>query len=111
MRVRLVLTALLAALALAGCSADDGQAGPTPGRDTAGPQSDGVLLHGTVTRGGEPVAGASVSASLFPDDTSEIEIGESVELLEAAQAETDSSGHYVLEVDPDELSSTYFNGD
>jgi hypothetical protein len=95
------------------CSADSSE--PEQEQDaapaTSGRDSAHLLVHGTVTRGDEPVAGARLALTLTPEDLAEIEVGESVESFDAAQVETDEDGRYAIELDPAELSSQYFNGD
>lgn len=116
MRVRTGLALAFAVVALAGCSDEETDAGDGPGASpsrgalaTAGPETAHLLLHGTVTHGDEPVPGAEVWLSLFPEDTSDVEVGEVVDTLETEPVETDDDGGFVIEVDPDTLSSTYFN--
>jgi hypothetical protein len=99
-------------LVLAGCDADGSapESDPTPARSTAGPDSEHVLVTGQVTRGDDPVAGVELSLALFPDDQSDVEVGDEIELHQTPAVATGEDGEYAIVLDPDVLSSRYFNG-
>lgn len=114
MRVRPMMAGVAAALLLPmGCTADDTDpAAATPQAPaTAGPDSEHLVVNGTVTRGDSPVAGATMTLTLWPEDVSDVKVGEAVDTVDVAEATTDGDGRYVLTVDPAELSSRYFNGE
>lgn len=114
MRVRSGAAALAAGLLLPmGCTADDsGQPAGAPREPaTSGPDSAQLLVHGTVTRGDAPVAGARLMLTLAPEDLSHGEPGETTHAYDGEPVETDEAGRYAITLDPDELSSRYFNGD
>ena len=116
MRARSLAVGLAAGMLLLGCAADDADPGTSSSTledsvpATSGPDSEHLLVSGVVSRDGEPVAGSTVSVVLWPEDTSEIKVGEVVDTLEAAVTEADEEGTFTLLLDPDELSSKYFNG-
>ena len=57
------------------------------------------------------MSGATLALTLWPEDSSDIDVGDTVETLDVAQVKADDAGRYAIEVDPDELSSQYFNGE
>jgi hypothetical protein len=114
MRMRTAATALASGLlVLAGCTGDESDPPPesSTARATAGPDSEHLLIHGTVSRGDEPMAGAQVWLTLFPEDTSDADVGDVIDTFETPPVETDDEGGYAIELDPDQLSSRYFNGE
>ncbi len=107
-RRRLTSAALTAAtLVLAGCGSD----GSPTSVATAGPDTGTVALHGVVSMNGKPLRGASVVATLWPEDTSDVAEGETVDTRDLPTITTDGDGAYVLRIDPDRLTSRYFGGD
>lgn len=113
-RPRVAVTGTVLALALGaltGCTGEAAEQEPAAPAAVAGPDSEHLLLHGTLTRGDEPLADAEVALLLEPENPTDIEVGDTVEYLEAARVTTDERGGYRLDVDPDELRSRYFNGD
>jgi hypothetical protein len=109
--VATVTAVATAMVCLTGCSGSDGAATTTKtARATAGPDTGTTAVRGTISEDGEPLGGVTVLASLFPEDD-DTPVGGTVDTLELPTATTDDEGRYVLRIDPDDLSSTYFDGE
>ncbi|MFI5428490.1 hypothetical protein [Aeromicrobium sp. UC242_57] len=102
MRLAVLVTILLSAGLVAGC-------GSPPA--TSGKDSETVLVHGVVERDGKPLQDARVWLTLWPEDLDDLPEGGTVDTKAFKPAKTNSDGKYVLSLDPDELTSRYFNGD
>ncbi|WP_435747221.1 hypothetical protein [Nocardioides sp. SYSU DS0663] len=75
---------------------------------TQGPKTGDLLVHGTVTRDGEPVEGAEVRAALMAEDLDSLEIGEVVPMWETPSVETGEQGRYAVRLDPEEIDEQFF---
>lgn len=103
---------VIALLALPGCggeSAPDGEQAVIS-RATAGPETGDLLLHGELTRDGKPVTNGKVWVTLLPEDDNLPE-GEAVPTWESAVATSDDDGTFAVSVDPEKLTSRFYNGE
>lgn len=100
---------LIAVMTLSSCTSQDAaDASPDVAEPvTSGPGSGDLLVHGVVSRDGEPQPGVEVVVSLWPE-TDDIEVGDTVDMWTTDPVETDQDGSYGIRVDADELSSRYF---
>lgn len=107
-RVKKTLCAVVAAwtmaVALAGC----GSSADEP--EVSGAGSASVVAHGVIEKDGEPVSGAQVRLTLWPEDDDTPE-GGTVDTRVEDAVTTDDDGRFVASLDPAELPSRYFNGD
>lgn len=78
---------------------------------TSGPTSGTLVVHGVVNQGGKPLSGAKVWLTLWPEDTDEVKEGETVDTRDSKPVTTDDDGRYALSLDPDTLTSRYFDGE
>lgn len=81
---------------------------PQEAEVTAGVETGDLLVHGTVTRDGEPVEGAEVQAVLMPEDLDTLEVGEVVPMWETPSVETGDDGRYAVRLDVEDLDEQYF---
>lgn len=77
---------------------------------TAGPETGDVLVRGVAVRDEKPVAGAQVWVALYPIDD-DAAVGETVDVWTSESVSTDAEGAYAVAVDPDQLTSKYYDGD
>lgn len=106
---RFLAVLIIGALCLAACNDDAPQERTARPLVTAGPDTASLFVHGVVTRGKDPVAGASVVYTLLPEDD-DTKPGGIVDTVESKPVKTDADGHYALTIDPDRLTSRYFSG-
>jgi hypothetical protein len=102
---------LLAAvcLALTGCSADGStHAGPSPAA-LATEEPGPVLVTGTVSRDGEPLADTPVLVQIWSEE--DIEVGETVEMHEIGPVRTDEHGRYTVVLDRGRLAPRFLAGE
>jgi hypothetical protein len=97
-------------LALTGCSAGSADAGPsTASHATEQPSEPGpVLVTGTVSRDGGPLADIPVLVQIWSEE--DIEIGESVEMHEIGPVRTDGHGRYTIVLDMADLAPRFRAG-
>lgn len=103
-----VLSVVMFTAVAAGCSsyADD--------IATSGPETGTILVYGVVKKDGKPVVGAKVWLSLWPKSEVLAEMDEDesfTDYLPSKAVRTTPEGKYALRLDPDELSSRFFNGE
>lgn len=101
-----------ALLILTGCAGPIGDPGETEVRTppTSGPESDDLLMHGELTRGGEPVADGQVWVSVMADAAG-AEVGDIIPSWESAVVSSDDQGRFAVAVDARDLTGDFFNGD
>lgn len=126
LRAWALATATTTTLLLAGCSdsetdpgagaegsdtrSADSAAAPEGGEDlaTEGAETEDLLVHGTVTRDGEPVEDAAVRVALMAEDLDSLEVGEEVPMWETPSVETGEDGRYAVRLDPEEIDEEFF---
>lgn len=101
-----------ALLILTGCASPSGDSGEPEVRTgaTAGPESDDLLLRGTLTRDGAPLEDGQVWVSVMADAV-DAEVGDTIPTWESAVVPSDDQGRFVVSVDAGDLTSDFFNGD
>lgn len=103
-----------ALVALTGCSqpaADrDEPEVPVPAPATAGPDTGNLLLHGRLTRSGEPVAGGKIWVSVMAE-LPDAEVGDDIPIWESAVVSSEEDGTFAVSVDDERLTSAFFNGE
>jgi hypothetical protein len=104
--------ALLAAagLALTGCSATSTEAAPSSVANAVERSAEPgpVLVTGTVSRDGKPLADMPVFVQIWSEE--DIEIGESVEMHEIGPVRTDQQGGYAIVLDMADLAPRFRAG-
>ncbi|MEV7396015.1 hypothetical protein [Aeromicrobium sp. NPDC092404] len=111
MRLKARTIGLLLASATSLLAACGGEDKPDKPVATAGPGTGTMVVQGIVKHEGEPLAGAKVWLTLWPDDAGEVEEGGTVDTRDSKPITTDDRGHYALRLDPDTLTSAYFDGE
>ena len=106
---RVLVGTLLILNGCAGPSGDPAEPEATI-RATAGPESDELLLHGTLTRDGAPLEDGQVWVSVMAD-ADDAEVGDTIPTWESALVSSDDQGRFAVSVDADDLTSDFFNGD
>jgi hypothetical protein len=101
---------LLAAvcLALTGCSAGSTDAAPSLAALATEEEPEPVLVTGTVSRDGEPLADTPVLVQIWSDE--DIEVGDTVDMHEIGPVRTDAHGRYTIVLDRRDLTSEYLVG-
>lgn len=98
--------ALLAVLVtLAGCGGN----GNVEAFATSGPETGAVLVHGVIKNDGKPLSGAQIGLTLFPEDN-DAPAGP-IDTYDPKPVVTGSDGRFALRLDPEKLTSEYYNGD
>lgn len=98
---------LLVALVVVGCAADPATETVGETLATAGPASGLLLAYGTVGRGGEPLAGATVVLQAMPV-TSAADSDAGAQRWSAPAVRTDADGNYELRLDPADIPEEYY---
>jgi hypothetical protein len=95
-------------LALTGCSAAGStDAAPSPAAHIT-EESAPVLVTGTVSRDGKPLADMPVFVQIWSEE--DIEIGESVEMHDIGPVRTDEQGRYAIVLDMADLAPRFRAG-
>ena len=105
----IVVVTLLVVTGCAGPSGDSGEL-EVSSPVTTGPESGDLLLHGELTRNGEPAADGKVWVRVLAD-ASNAEVGDTIPTWESALATSDDRGRFAVSVDEGELTRDFFNGD
>ena len=104
--------ALLTVLAVSGCSDSDPKVLRPPDVPanvvTAGPETGDLFVYGTVSRGGQPVVGASVTVALAPIRGPEADV-EPLKLIDLPAVRTDNSGRWAVRLDPADVPTHVYN--
>lgn len=80
---------------------------------TSGPETGTILVHGIVKKDGKPLSGTQIGLTLMPegDHMDDVRADGSIDTYDPKPVITGADGAFALPLDPEELSSKYYNGD